>query len=239
MAQKARLRAIERFTSSDSAIMIATDVAARGLDIPGVQLVIHYHLPRTADMYVHRSGRTARASQKGSSIIICAPEEVMGVKRLVAKVHAQTGNTPSSSKYSIRSLDLDRRVISRLKPRATLAKKLADVGISKEKGNASDQIFQEAAADLGIEYDSEEFEGTGGGRSGRGNARKKKEREERSVGKEQMSAWKAELKALLATRVNVGVSERYLTGGTVDVDALLAGRGGDFLGSVDLLELEG
>jgi ATP-dependent RNA helicase DDX24/MAK5 len=238
MAQKARLRAIERFTASDSAIMVATDVAARGLDIPGVQLVIHYHLPRTADMYVHRSGRTARAENKGSSIIVCAPEEVMGVKRLVAKVHAQSG-VPSSGKYSIRSLDIDRRLVSRLKPRATIAKKLADVGISKEKGNASDQIFQEAAEDMGVEYDSEEFEGKGGmGRSGRGNARKKKEREERTVGKEQMAAWKAELRTLMGQRVNVGVSVRYLTGGSVDIDALLAGKSGEFLGSVDALDLE-
>jgi len=237
MAQKARLRAIERFTASASGILIATDVAARGLDIPGVQLVVHYHLPRTADMYVHRSGRTARAEKKGSSIIICAPEEVMGVKRLVAKVHAQT-NIPSSSKYSIRSLDLDRRVVARLKPRATIAKKIADVGISKEKGNASDQIFQEAADDLGVEYDSEEFEGLGGGRSGRGNARKKKEREERTVGKEQMGAWKAELRDLLKQRVNVGVSERYLTSGTVDIDALLAGAKGEFLGAVSTLEMD-
>ena len=63
MAQKARMRSIERFSSpkATGSILVATDVAARGLDIGGVQLVIHYHLPRAADMYVHRSGRTARA----------------------------------------------------------------------------------------------------------------------------------------------------------------------------------
>lgn len=237
MPQKARLRAVERFTSSPSAILVATDVAARGLDIPGVQLVVHYHLPRTADMYVHRSGRTARAERGGSSIIVCAPGEVMGVKRLVAKVHVRSGLT-TDAKYSIRSLDLDRRLVARLKPRATLAKKIADVGIAKEKGNASDQIFQQAAEDLGVEYDSEEFEGTMSGRSGRGNARKKKEREERGVGRDQMGAWKAELRDLLGKRVNVGVSERYLTSGAVDIDALLRGERGEFLGTVGGLGLD-
>lgn len=91
MPQKARLRSVERFSQSkDKVVLIATDVAARGLDISNVDLVIHYHLPRAADTYVHRSGRTARAGQQGSSILICGPEEVAGVRRLVAKVHAQS-----------------------------------------------------------------------------------------------------------------------------------------------------
>ncbi len=79
MPQKSRLRSIERFSNPSSpSILIATDVAARGLDVPSVQLVVHYHLPRAADMYVHRSGRTARAEKSGSSILLCAPEEVQG-----------------------------------------------------------------------------------------------------------------------------------------------------------------
>jgi len=238
MPQKARLRAVERFTTSDSAIMIATDVAARGLDIPGVQLIIHYHLPRAADMYVHRSGRTARAEKKGSSIIICAPDEVMSVRRLISKVHATKASFPGSKRF-IQSVDVDRRVVARLKPRATLAKKIADVVIAKEKGNVTDKLFQEAAADLGVDYDSDDFENGGAGRQGRGNQRKKKEREDRGVGKGEVAAWRAELKMLLSQRVNTGVSERYLTSGTVDIDALLSGEKGDFLGVVNGLQMEG
>jgi ATP-dependent RNA helicase DDX24/MAK5 len=55
--------------------MLATDVAARGLDIPSVSHVVHYTLPRSADVYVHRSGRTARAGQEGLALQLCAPEE--------------------------------------------------------------------------------------------------------------------------------------------------------------------
>ena len=143
MVQKARLRSVERFTqaSNKSSVLVATDVAARGLDIPNVQLVIHYHLPRAADTYVHRSGRTARAGQPGSSILICGPEEVAGVRRLVAKVHAQSAAAHQSASdaakqgYYIRTLDIDRRIVSRLKPRATLAKKIADTTIAKEKSH--------------------------------------------------------------------------------------------------------
>lgn len=60
MQQKQRLKNLERFKANPQSILIASDVAARGLDIPLVDHVIHYQLPRTSELYVHRSGRTAR-----------------------------------------------------------------------------------------------------------------------------------------------------------------------------------
>jgi ATP-dependent RNA helicase DDX24/MAK5 len=236
MPQKARLRSIERFKERPGSILVATDVAARGLDIPKVELVIHYHLPRAADTYVHRSGRTARADASGSSILICAPEEVAGVRRLVAKVHARAGETPKSKKtaYFIRTLDIDRRIVSRLKPRATISKKLADTVIAKEKKHSEDDVMRQAAEDLGVNYDSEEFEKEAKGKRGRGSGRKKKEKEASEMTKGEMQALRAELKGLLSQRINTGVSARYLTSGGIDVDALMAGEGNmEFLGAVD------
>lgn len=236
------MRSIERFSSpkSPGSILVATDVAARGLDIGGVQLVIHYHLPRTADMYVHRSGRTARAEASGLSILLCAPEEVVGTRRLVAKVHAQNAVSGggSKSKYYIRSLDIDRKVVSRLKSRVTLAKKIADSNLAKEKKGHDDDWVKTAAEELGVDYDSEEFEAAGGRRKGRGTGRKLKERAARSLTKGEVGALRGELKGLLAQRVNVGVSERYLTGGTVDINELLRGAKGNFLGKVDGIGME-
>jgi ATP-dependent RNA helicase DDX24/MAK5 len=238
MAQKARMRSIERFSSpaATGSILVATDVAARGLDIGGVQLVIHYHLPRAADMYVHRSGRTARAEASGSSILLCAPEEVVPMRRLAAKVHAQNavaGGVGKKSKYYMRSLDIDRKVVARLNPRVTLAKKIADSALAKEKKGHDDDWVKQAAEELGVDYDSEEFEAAGGGRKGRGTGRKLKEKEARALTKGELGALRAELKSLLAQRVNVGVSVRYLTAGTVDIDELLKGAKGEFLGKVD------
>jgi ATP-dependent RNA helicase DDX24/MAK5 len=235
MVQKARLRSVERFKERPGSILVATDVAARGLDIPGVELVLHYHLPRAADMYVHRSGRTARAEASGASILICAPEEVAGVRRLIAKVHARAERAPKSKKaaYFIRTLDIDRRIVSRLKPRATLSKTLADATIAKEKKHSEDDWMRAAAEELGVDYDSETFDNEAKGRKGRGSGRKKKEKEAREMSKGELQSIRAELKGLLGQRINIGVSERYLTSGGVDVDALMNGEGNvEFLGDV-------
>ncbi len=241
MPQKSRLRSIERFKERPGSILVATDVAARGLDIPHVELVVHYHLPRAADAYIHRSGRTARAEATGTSILICAPEEVAGVRRLVAKVHARTKQAPESTKKGnfIRTLDIDRRVVSRLKARVTISKKLADAVLAKEKKHGEDNVLRQAAEDLGIDYDSEEFEKEAKGKRGRGSARKQKEKVAREMTKAESQALRAELRSLLSQRINTGVSARYLTSGGIDVEALMAGEGNlEFLGTIDGLGLE-
>lgn len=243
MEQKARLRSVERFSSpaSDaSSVLIATDVAARGLDIKGIDFVVHYHIPRTADMYVHRSGRTARAGASGKSVLICAPDEVVGMARLVAKVHAQAESEKSSNRNPLESLELDRRVVSRVKPRMTLAKKITESTLAKEKISSEDNWLRNAAEELGVDYDSEEFEKQGNkakGR-GRGGGRSQKEKQAGSITKAEMAGMKAELKQLLSKRINIGVSERYITAGRVDVEALLRGEGNNkaFIGLLDKLE---
>ena len=82
MHQKQRLKNLERFTNKSNALLIATDVAARGLDIQNVEHVVHYQVPRTSESYVHRSGRTARAQKEGVSIILIDPSENQFYKRM-------------------------------------------------------------------------------------------------------------------------------------------------------------
>lgn len=220
MIQKARLRSLERFSSpsSPNSILIATDVAARGLDIKGVEMIVHYHLPRTADMYVHRSGRTARSDARGISILLCAPEEVMGVRRLVSKVH-EGDNAKSTGKYAMKSFSVDRKLVDRLKRRATLSKKIADSTVEKAKKNKEDDWLKTAADELGVEYDSEEFNSLKVGKKGQ---RGKQKREKAaSASKDDIEAWKAELKALLKQKINSGFSERYLTSGIVNIASAL------------------
>ncbi len=75
-SQGQRDRAIKAFRAGEITTLVATDVAARGIDIPGVAYVINYDLPEVPDNYVHRIGRTARAGREGKAIAFCSSEEV-------------------------------------------------------------------------------------------------------------------------------------------------------------------
>ncbi|RDA86949.1 hypothetical protein CP532_1883 [Ophiocordyceps camponoti-leonardi (nom. inval.)] len=232
LAQKARLRAVERFASapaSASTVLVATDVAARGLDIPDVDLVIHYHVPRSADAYVHRSGRTARADRPGASILLCSPDEVVPTRRLAARVHASGDGSSSGSnkkaKHPIPLIPLDVTVAARLRPRVTLAKRIADAAQAKSKSRSDEAWMRAAAEDLGVEIDDDDDEHDDHQRS-------------KTMSKAEMAALRAQLSAELGRRVNLGVSERYVAGGRVDVGALLRDRNGIFLGGGDGLMLD-
>ncbi|NUR10414.1 MAG: DEAD/DEAH box helicase, partial [Bradyrhizobium sp.] len=74
-SQANRERAIADFRAGTVPVLIATDIAARGIDIPGVSHVINYDLPEVAEQYVHRIGRTARAGAEGKAVAFCAPDE--------------------------------------------------------------------------------------------------------------------------------------------------------------------
>ena len=74
-SQNQRQRTLDAFRKGEEHILIATDIAARGIDIPDVSLVVNYDVPTTPEAYVHRIGRTARAGREGRAITLCAPEE--------------------------------------------------------------------------------------------------------------------------------------------------------------------
>lgn len=75
--QEFRDKAIIRFRGQSIALLVSTDLASRGLDIPEVAHVIHYHLPQSEEAWTHRNGRTARAGASGASYIILGPNEIL------------------------------------------------------------------------------------------------------------------------------------------------------------------
>jgi superfamily II DNA/RNA helicase len=77
MDQDDRERAISRFRNGSINYLVATDIAARGLDIASIQHVIHYHLPKFENEFIHRNGRTARMHALGNSFIILSKEEIL------------------------------------------------------------------------------------------------------------------------------------------------------------------
>src|SRR5690606_35616227 len=79
-SQGQRDRAIADFKAGKVKVLVATDVAARGIDIPEVMFVYNYELPNVPENYVHRIGRTARAGASGQAIAFCAPDEMPYLK---------------------------------------------------------------------------------------------------------------------------------------------------------------
>jgi ATP-dependent RNA helicase DDX47/RRP3 len=82
MNQSARLGALNKFRAGSKEILVATDVAARGLDIPSVDLVVNFDLPPDSKTYVHRVGRTARAGKSGVAISIVTQYDVEIIQRI-------------------------------------------------------------------------------------------------------------------------------------------------------------
>jgi ATP-independent RNA helicase DbpA len=75
MEQHERDSALCKFRNGTTNVLVTTDLAARGLDIPNIRYIIHYHLPHTEDIFTHRNGRTARMDATGTAILILSEDE--------------------------------------------------------------------------------------------------------------------------------------------------------------------
>jgi len=151
-SQPARDRALAAFKSGEIKVLVATDVAARGLDIPDVKRVYNFELPNQSEAYVHRIGRTARAGKEGKAISFCAPEDmdyVYYIQKLIKMQIPIGSGTPFTKAEMQEELEL-------AKANKTMQEK-------RRKENRRNQ--QEG--------------GRGGGRGGRGRGNKNKHKRRR------------------------------------------------------------
>ncbi len=108
-SQKARERALARFKAGQARVLVATDIAARGIDIDSVSHVINYDLPHVPESYVHRIGRTARAGAAGVALSFCSVEErklLAGIEKLIRMKLAVVSDHPypmSASEHSAKA----------------------------------------------------------------------------------------------------------------------------------------
>lgn len=110
LSQQERTHALQALRDGRAQVCVATDVAARGIDLPGLELVIHADLPTNPETLLHRSGRTGRAGAKGLSALIVTPADFKRAQRLLqgAKVEAEWGPAPSAEEVRARD---DQRVM--------------------------------------------------------------------------------------------------------------------------------
>ncbi|CAI4275086.1 CCT_1a_G0003350.mRNA.1.CDS.1 [Saccharomyces cerevisiae] len=253
MTQKNRLKSLERFKQQSakqktinhsnpdsvqlSTVLIASDVASRGLDIPGVQHVIHYHLPRSTDIYIHRSGRTARAGSEGVSAMICSPQESMGPLRKLRKTLAtknsvstdlnsrSTNRKPIKWQNTVPLLPIETDILSQLRERSRLAGELADHEIASNSLRKDDNWLKKAADELGIDVDSDEDD-ISKSNSDTFLLKNKNKKMQKTINKDKVKAMRATLNELLSVPIRKDRRQKYLTGGLVNLaDNLVKKRG--------------
>jgi ATP-dependent RNA helicase DeaD len=108
LTQPERTRALKALRDGRARVLVATDVAARGLDLPGIALVLHADVPRDPQSLQHRSGRTGRAGRKGLALFLAAPSERFRLERMLreAGIAAAWGAVPGPEE--IRARDAER-----------------------------------------------------------------------------------------------------------------------------------
>jgi len=112
-AQSHRTRTLDAFRSGEADVLVATDIAARGIDVDGIRMVVNFDVPHEAEVYVHRVGRTARAGARGLALTLLSPDEwlLMGdIEKLVGQIFPREvipGFEPSVKPLQPRPLQLE------------------------------------------------------------------------------------------------------------------------------------
>lgn len=144
MPQRQRLKNLDRFKNmndNESCVLVATDVAGRGLDIPQVSYVLHYHIPRSLDIYIHRTGRTGRAGRKGTSLLLIVPQDQI--------IFDKWNNLNNIQLY-----DYDHHIWRQLNERMTLAKELEKYQYKISKKERNESWIRKAELALELDYSS-------------------------------------------------------------------------------------
>ena len=138
-SQAQRERAIQTFKSGEVPVLVATDIAARGIDIPGVSHVVNFDLPDVPEQYVHRIGRTARAGADGIAIAFCGPDERGNLRDIERTTRQRIAVAPLPADFMAAA-----EAFRRLKPAVKMqpvrpATKADRRGNNRERGNRNDR----------------------------------------------------------------------------------------------------
>ena len=143
--QRQRLKFLDQFIKNEQGLLIATDVAARGLDIPKVKNIIHFQLPVDPKIYIHRSGRTARAKQEGVSFILEGPEDFRNYKK-ISQVLKLNEDIPT--------LHIENGYLHGIKERVRLAREINKEEHHLRRENADNSWIKRTAVAMDIDLDT-------------------------------------------------------------------------------------
>ena len=143
--QRQRLKFLDQFIKNEQGLLIATDVAARGLDIPKVKNIIHFQLPVDPKIYIHRSGRTARAKQEGVSFILEGPEDFRNYKK-ISQVLKLNEDIPT--------LHIENGYLHGIKERVRLAREINKEEHHLRRENADNSWVKRTAVAMDIDLDT-------------------------------------------------------------------------------------
>ena len=141
MSQPMREMSLRKFRMKETEILVATDVAARGLDIPGIRTVINAEMPRTASTYVHRVGRTARAGSGGRAITLVADVR----RKIMKEVLRGEGSTLSADGGQVLSRVMPRAVIEHFMSQILILEpQINELGKEERMKKQIDEVQREA-----------------------------------------------------------------------------------------------
>jgi len=156
MPQKSRMGALESLRTSNSrSIVVASDVAARGLDITSVTTVVHYDVARVVDTFIHRAGRTARGVGEkavGTSISLVAPAEEREHQKICEAVQGKESK-------SLEQVNIDGRLLNEARERVALATKIVSCDDVESQVIRKNKWLQDTAKEAGLEVDEDMMEG--------------------------------------------------------------------------------
>ncbi len=159
ISQNTRDTTLQNFRDGLFDVLVATDVAARGLDVPNVDLVIHYNLPDSSETFLHRSGRTARAGKSGVTVALFAKDEIGMMRRIIREVaphptKVRICGAPSAADVLARSVQAVQERIASVRP-----------SLSKHFLAAADTLLKQGVVAVPHEQKQEQKEDAGAGQA--------------------------------------------------------------------------
>lgn len=195
--QKQRISTLEAYSTKINSVLIATDVAARGLDIKNINHVLHYDIARTPQLYVHRSGRSARANTVGCSVSIITPEDVAAHNAICTALIASTATNKKVPCFP--KLTVDLQVIARIRDRVQIAKKIFTLSHKLSQANRESNWLQLQSQQTELDLDEELLHESGH----HSEEHKQAEREQKAT----LRGWRQDLKLLLGQSLELDHSQ--------------------------------